>query len=302
MSDGDKKNSIQEKIIHDYLGSLLYDVTSKEKNELPSPINLVDEPIDIVDVDVKHSSEKKLQYTSIAPSKPLIKPDEKIPHKTAIAPSVIGLEQLISEVPDVVLETKTEVITKTEVKEEALVKSIEIDIEMSSSTLNVSENLISENGVPKWAETRFQCLLFNVLGLNLAVPLVKLNSVIPWDENITITPNNTQWYLGLVQHLNKQVKVIDTALLVLPENRHQNINDDTNGRLSHILLVDDFKWGLACSSIGEVIWLNKEEVKWRKNKTSKGWLSGTSLEHLCALIDTEVFAKMLTESSQSTNN
>jgi len=127
------------------------------------------------------------------------------------------------------------------------------------------------------------------------VPLVKLNSVIPWDENITETPNQTDWYLGLVQHLQNQIKVIDTALLVMPENRRNSLEQNTSDRLSHILLVDDYKWGLACSSIGDVIWLNKDEVKWRKNKTSRAWLSGTSLEHLCAVMDTEVFAKMLTK-------
>jgi len=125
------------------------------------------------------------------------------------------------------------------------------------------------------------------------VPLVKLKSVIAWDEDITQTPNQTQWYLGLVKHLEYQVKVIDTALLVMPENYRKKIETDRGERLSHILLVDDYKWGLACDSIGEVIWLKPEDVKWRKNKTTRAWLSGTSLEHLCAIMDTEVFAQML---------
>ena len=147
--------------------------------------------------------------------------------------------------------------------------------------------------MPEWAEQRFQCLLFKVSGLSLAVPLVKLNSVIAWDENITETPNQTDWYLGLIQHLQKQVKVIDTALLVLPENRRDALKQASADRLGHILLVDDYKWGLACDSIGDVVWLTKDEVKWRQNKQTRPWLAGTSLQHLCALMDTEVFANML---------
>ena len=81
----------------------------------------------------------------------------------------------------------------------------------------------------------------------------------------------------------------------MPENRRENIDAEIDNRMGHILLVDDFKWGLACDSIGDVIWLTKDEVKWRKNKSQRPWLSGTSLEHLCAIMDTEVFAKMLTE-------
>ena len=64
-------------------------------------------------------------------------------------------------------------------------------------------------------------------------------------------------------------------------------------RLGHILLVDDYKWGLACDSIGDVVWLTKDEVKWRQNKQTRPWLAGTSLQHLCAIMDTEVFANML---------
>ncbi|MBI3186516.1 MAG: chemotaxis protein CheW [Gammaproteobacteria bacterium] len=151
----------------------------------------------------------------------------------------------------------------------------------------------SGSGVPEWAEHPFQCLLFKVSGLTLAVPLIKLNSVIPWSDNITHTPNKTSWYLGLVQSHGANVKVIDTALMVLPENRRSSIDLDPSHRFSHILLVDNYTWGLACDAIGDVIWLDQHKVKWRKDKTRRPWLAGTALEQLCAIIDTEVFAEMM---------
>jgi purine-binding chemotaxis protein CheW len=64
-------------------------------------------------------------------------------------------------------------------------------------------------------------------------------------------------------------------------------------RASHILLVDDFNWGLACDEIGDVIWLSADDVKWRQNKRQRPWLAGTAIQQMCALIDTEVFADML---------
>ncbi len=270
MSKLNKKASPQEQVIHEYLQSLLLEIPEEAE---PESVN-----------------------TQSAQQKPVeTNPLYKVPVEEPKPTSVVGLEQLVAEVPEVITQTVTEIKTEVEIQTDVVATlELQLNPEVEPEPEPAKE---SADGVPEWAESRFQCLLFNVSGLSLAVPLVKLNSVIPWDENITETPNKTDWYLGLVQHLQNQVKIIDTALLVMPKNRHHIIETDSDERLSHILLVDDYKWGLACSSIGDVIWLSKDEVKWRKNKTSRAWLSGTSLEHLCAIMDTEVFAKMVTESS-----
>lgn len=273
MSNANKPQSKQDKAIHEYLESLLFEVGDEEEQS--------SEAAETVSINTQAQTVTVTQ--------------ESLPHSEPESPTaVIGLEKLVAEIPDVITETVTEIKTETVVKEEVEVKE-ELQIEQQVEPQTAVP--VEETGVPDWAESRFQCLLFKVSGLSLAVPLVKLNSVIPWNEEITKTPNQTEWYLGLVQHLQKQVKIIDTALLVMPENRHQKIEEDPSERLSHILLVDDYKWGLACDSIGDVIWLTKDEVKWRKNKKSRAWLSGTSLEHLCAIMDTEVFAQMLVEAS-----
>ncbi|MCW8988708.1 MAG: chemotaxis protein CheW, partial [Gammaproteobacteria bacterium] len=60
-----------------------------------------------------------------------------------------------------------------------------------------------------------------------------------------------------------------------------------------IVLIDDYRWGLACDNIGEVITLRPEEVRWRTSKTTRGWLAGTVIEHMCALLNSEGFSKML---------
>ena len=124
---------------------------------------------------------------------------------------------------------------------------------------------------------------------------MKLNSVMPWSEKIVETPNQTDWYLGLVNHHGSNVKVIDTALMVLPENRHADLSLSHKERFSHVLLVNDSTWGLACDSIGDVISLDSDQVKWRSNKTRRPWLAGTVRGHLCALMDTEVFASMIND-------
>ncbi len=299
MSEKDEKPTIQNVAINAYFDSLLHETNTSSTNKK----NIT--PI-VLEPEEKTDDIPKVTHTPVEPksSEIIIPESEQEPDKTENNQTVIGLEQLIAEIPLTITQTIAEVKNTTLIDETTdaqllSTKKITDEVKITAEVaIDVeTETICNENGVPEWAETRFQCLLFNVAGLSMAVPLVKLNSVIPWDENITSTPNQTSWYLGLVQHLQSQVKIIDTALLVLPENRQQNLQDESEGRLSHILLVDDFKWGLACSSIGDVIWLNKEEVKWRKNKSNKIWLSGTSLEHLCAIMDTQVFARMLTEST-----
>ena len=214
----------------------------------------------------------------------------------------LGLDKLVAEIPEVIVETEIVTEHKTEVVEVEVIEEPVTETELEVKEKRAVEEQVAveqvvqnEQGIPVWAEQAFQCLLFNVSGLTLAVPLVKLNSVIPWSKKLVETPNQTDWYLGLVNHLGSNVKVIDTALMVLPENRRANIELDPAERFSHILLVDNGRWGLACDTIGDVIWLNAEEVKWRKNKTQRAWLAGTALEHLCAVMDTEVFADMLNE-------
>lgn len=282
MSEAHKKSagSLQEKAIHDYLESLLMEV-SDELEE--APLNSQSEPLPVQPRPMQEFAQPR--------------------------PSVIGLDKLVEQIPEewpeespeekpeAKLEKPAPTVTETIIETQAKVK-VEPVIEVVQAQsveieTSVPEPQPQQSPVPEWAEQRFQCLLFKVSGLSLAVPLVKLNSVIAWDENITETPNRTDWYLGLIQHLQKQVKVIDTALLVLPENRRDALKQASADRLGHILLVDDFKWGLACESIGDVVWLTKDEVKWRQNKQTRPWLAGTSLQHLCAIMDTDVFADML---------
>lgn len=141
--------------------------------------------------------------------------------------------------------------------------------------------------VPAWAEPDFQALLFEVEGLKLAVPLVKLHSVVEWTDQVTPVPGQPQWCHGLLRYRERNVRVVDTARLVLPEDKRRGEEP------RHILVVGDGSWALSCSSIGNVIKLAPNEVKWRSASGQRPWLAGTVLHHLCALLETEAFAQML---------
>jgi purine-binding chemotaxis protein CheW len=86
--------------------------------------------------------------------------------------------------------------------------------------------------------------------------------------------------------------------MVLPENKLLKIaGENPRKRVKHIVLIDDYKWGLACDEINEVITLQPEDVRWRTSKTSRDWLAGTVIEHMCALMNSQGFSAMLAKGS-----
>jgi len=150
---------------------------------------------------------------------------------------------------------------------------------------------------PDWAQGQFQCLMFQVAGLTLALPLAKLYGVLPWDaEAVTELPNHQPWFLGLRTHLDHKVKLIDVANVVLPADRRACLPAVGSGRLGKVILIDEGRWGLACDNVAEVITLSSADVKWRSQAGSRPWLAGTVIKQMCVLIDTEAFAAMLLDS------
>ena len=138
-------------------------------------------------------------------------------------------------------------------------------------------------------------MLFKVAGLTLAVPLVDLNGVVEWDEErVTEMPGHADFYLGLMSHLKRQVPVVDTARLVLPESKLKLLaGEDPRQRITRVVLINDSRYGLACDEVNEVVTLKADAVRWRSERTQRRWLAGTVIEHMCALIDATAFAELL---------
>lgn len=194
------------------------------------------------------------------------------------------------------VEEKTTITTSTTIADGATVAK---DIETQPKPENKKD---TEVGMPDWAQERFQCLLFKVAGITLAVPLVKLNGVLPWDADITPMPGHSRVFLGLLRHLDQNVQVVDTAQVVLPERQQEGVLLPLEQRLNNVILIGDGRWGLACDGIGEVITLEPEEVRWRTSKGKLKWLAGTVLQHLCALLEVDSLANLLKNTQDSEEN
>lgn len=155
---------------------------------------------------------------------------------------------------------------------------------------------VFDSGLPDWHNEPFQALLFKVAGLTLAVPLAELNGVVEWTDAVTEMPGHADFYMGILQHLGESVAVIDTARLVFPRDKLVTLaGDNPRERVKRIVLIGDGKWGLACDEVDEVITLQPDDVRWRTNRTTRYWLLGTVIEHMCALLDVAGFERMLVE-------
>lgn len=230
----------------------------------------------------------------------LLKPAKEVQTETRVTEEVQVTVEPVAPTPLPVAE-----VPPVEVPEQAPetpVTPAEITEETAVQADNKGEAQPATEGRPDWAEGDFQCLLFRVAGLTLAVPLARLNGVVPWDDgNLAEMPNHRAWFLGLSEHHGQRVKLIDTAAVVLPAERYAQLGPADSGRLTKVVMIDDHRWGLACEDVGEVITLTAEAVKWRTEKGRRPWLAGTVIEHMCALLDTEAFAMMLREDGLASN-
>jgi len=164
-------------------------------------------------------------------------------------------------------------------------------------TLREARNIVEQSDVPVFTEgeevlanDEFQVLLFDVSGVKFAVPLDKLNGILEWSNDISPMPNRSDWFIGILVERERQIKVIDTAVVVVPAKFREQHSADN---LQKIILIGDSHWGLACDAVSEVVTLRQSDVRWRKDNSKRPWLAGTVIEHMCALLDADEFASML---------
>ncbi|QKE63092.1 chemotaxis protein CheW [Aquipseudomonas campi] len=167
---------------------------------------------------------------------------------------------------------------------------IEARVEQQEPQLPVEPAKFSVDGRPSWAEEPFECLLFDVAGLTLAVPLVCLGTIYPL-ANAELTPlfGQPDWFLGILPSQAGNLKVLDTARWVMPER----YRDDFRDGLQYVISVEGYEWGLAVHQVSRSIRLVPDEVKWRSQRSQRPWLAGTVIEHMCALLDVSVLAELI---------
>ncbi|WP_434572663.1 chemotaxis protein CheW [Pseudomonas sp. Z1-29] len=143
---------------------------------------------------------------------------------------------------------------------------------------------------PAWAAEPFECLLFDVAGLTLAVPLVCLGSIYSLaGQELTPLFGQPEWFLGILPSQAGNLKVLDTARWVMPDR----YRDDFRQGLQYVISVQGYEWGLAVHQVSRSLRLDPNEIKWRSHRGQRPWLAGTVIEHMCALLDVSELAELI---------
>lgn len=146
------------------------------------------------------------------------------------------------------------------------------------------------DGRPAWAAEPFECLLFDVAGLTLAVPLVCLGSIYTLaGQELTPLFGQPDWFLGILPCQAGNLKVLDTARWVMPDR----YREDFRQGLQYVISVQGYEWGLAVHQVSRSLRLDPDEIKWRSQRGQRPWLAGTVIEHMCALLDVAELAELI---------
>ena len=149
---------------------------------------------------------------------------------------------------------------------------------------------VETDGRPSWAAEPFECLLFDVAGLTLAVPLVCLGSIYSLaGQELTPLFGQPEWFLGILPSQAGNLKVLDTARWVMPDR----YRDDFRQGLQYVISVQGYEWGLAVHQVSRSLRLDPNEIKWRSHRGQRPWLAGTVIEHMCALLDVSALAELI---------
>lgn len=142
---------------------------------------------------------------------------------------------------------------------------------------------------PDWSEEPFECLIFTVAGLQLAVPLVLLGAIHRIEEEIRPIPGSPRWYMGIRPDRDHNLRVVDTAEWIMAGRVPAGARDNYR----FVIRLDDSEWGLACDDVAQSFTLRPDEVRWRTARSKRPWLAGTVVDHMCALIDVRTMAHLL---------
>lgn len=194
-----------------------------------------------------------------------------------------------NEIQEWVIETAPPIVDVQPVVE----SPVEVEVEAASFKIPGLEWM--PNGLPQWAQSRFDVLLFKVSGLTLAVPLISLGQIQPITDELAPLFGQADWFMGFQPTPQGKIRTVNTAKFVMPER----YDEDFVKNAKYVVSINGVPWGLAVDSVNQPISLMPDEVKWRSDRSKRPWLAGTVKEHMCALLDIPMIGQMLMEADKN---
>ena len=272
-----KSGTRPQMALQSYLDGLLQEATEADDVlELPPG----DEFAAAVREEQARDAQPSAPVASIAP-KPFAEP------KVRVLPAVLPVEEPVVAVVEAQVVAEASIPVLTEVQAPEPVAPL---VEVHLPAADVPSPPATVEGRPAWASEPFECLLFDVAGLTLAVPLVCLGSIYSLEgQELTPLFGQPDWFLGILTCQAGNLKVLDTARWVMPDR----YREDFRQGLNYVISVQGYEWGLAVHQVSRSLRLDPSEIKWRSQRGQRPWLAGTVIEHMCALLDVAELAELI---------
>lgn len=162
----------------------------------------------------------------------------------------------------------------------------------NQSSLPVTQWL---NGRPLWAQRKFECVLFKVSGLTVALPSVELDGIYPMPVESLVVKDKGWSSMGLLSITSGPISVIDTASVVMPEQYDGAMRE----RFNYVVAIKGMGWGLAVDSIVGAHVQDIAAVTWRSDRTTRPWLAATVTDHAIAIVEVNLLNAMFQQSPQN---
>ena len=265
--------------LQSYLDGLLQDATEElDAPQAPAEEAIVDEFAAAVREEQARDAERQA-----APAAVVARPFAE-PSAVAVLPTVLKPVEVTPEPAAVNVEPETPAVEAQAIEPVAPL----VDVYLPAANPPVPPATV--DGRPAWAAEPFECLLFDVAGLTLAVPLVCLGSIYSLaGQELTPLFGQPDWFLGILTCQAGNLKVLDTARWVMPDR----YRDDFRQGLQYVISVQGYEWGLAVHQVSRSLRLDPNEIKWRSQRGQRPWLAGTVIEHMCALLDVAELAELI---------
>lgn len=240
--------------------------------------------------DSQHAALQNYLNALLFDAEPDLEPERQL--KPAVADKPIAL----LEKPEVrrslpVTALREPLISEAQIRQ--LPVSLSVIAEQQNNAVVVVEDAsLSKQDASSWADSAFECLLFDVAGLTLAVPLAMLGSIYAFEpDQLTPLFGQPDWFIGILSTPAGNLKVLESARWVMPERYKADMAKD----LKFVISINGYDWGLAVHHVRHSIRLEPSAVKWRTDRGKRAWLAGTVIEHMCALLDVEVLAQLISD-------
>ena len=265
--------------LQSYLDGLLQEATEEfDAPQAPVEEAIVDEFAAAVREEQARDAERQAAPAPVA-ARPFAEPSV-----VAVLPTVLKSVEMVPEPVAAVVEPETPVAEAQVIEPVAPL----VDVYLPAANPPVPPATV--DGRPAWAAEPFECLLFDVAGLTLAVPLVCLGSIYSLaGQELTPLFGQPDWFLGILTCQAGNLKVLDTARWVMPDR----YRDDFRQGLQYVISVQGYEWGLAVHQVSRSLRLDPAEIKWRSQRGQRPWLAGTVIEHMCALLDVAELAELI---------